>query len=38
VAVKYAFEENKTGSDGGMLSHPTGQVRSTAIRKIKHSH
>ena len=32
VAVKYAFEENKTGSDGGELSHLTGKVRSTAIR------
>jgi len=32
VAVKYAFEENKTGSDGRMLSHRTAKVRSAAIR------
>jgi hypothetical protein len=34
VAVKYAFEENKTGSDGEMLSHTTAKVRSAAINTV----
>jgi hypothetical protein len=33
VAVKYAFEENKTASDGGRLSHPTAKVRSRRFGK-----
>jgi hypothetical protein len=34
VAVKYAFEENNTGSDGGMLRSSNGKIRKIKLNQI----